>query len=283
MKCEACGAVLGPSQPSCSFCGTITPFGVQQQHLQHQQAAHAHAFQLHQQQQQEAYKRNEAQRSLKRTADAALYWGIGGWVACCSFIPSVVAIVLGLRARKMARLYDLVIPTSSTLGLVFGTLGILSGAGLITLGVVTDMQRDEELESIDAALEGKLEQATISQPTACLLAKKSLLKGEFKGSSTMPESFDCDGKLTVQGEKAVLEDLRFERSNAHERVRVCFERGARWRVTGFRQFASCDEADDLPPSRAESSSLHGKNSPLGASSSAGAVPSSAASGGIDTP
>lgn len=178
---------------------------------------------------------------------------------CCAFIPSVMAIVFGLRARKLARRRDLVIPTNSTLGLAFGAVGVLAGAGLITIGIVENMKRDAEIESIDAKLEGKLEQAELTQPTACLLAKRSLLKGEFKGSNSAPDTFDCDGKLTVKGEKAVLEDLRFKRSSTQEKVRVCLERGARWRVTGFRQDASCEEADDI---------VEGSDTNSGASTSA---------------
>jgi hypothetical protein len=265
MKCEACGAVLGPSQPTCSFCGAITPFGVHQQHLQQQHAAHAHAFQLQREHQEGEQKRAEAQREVKRAADASLYWGIGGLLFCCAFIPSVMAIVFGLRARKLARRRDLVIPTNSTLGLAFGAVGVLAGAGIITIGIVENVKRDAEIESIDAKLEGKLEQAALTQPTACLLAKRSLLKGEFKDSNSAPDTFDCDGKLTVTGEKAVLEDLRFKRSSTQERVRVCFEHGARWRVTGFRQDASCDQAEDIVEStdtgRGASTSPVGSRSP----------------------
>jgi hypothetical protein len=248
MKCAACGAILGASQANCAFCGALTPFGREQQHLAQQHAAHAHAFHLHRHHQHESDKRGEATRSLKRTSDASMYWGIAGWVLCCAFIPSLVAIVLGVRARKMAHRYDLVIPTTATLGLVFGALGLISGAGLIIIGVVQNHQRDAEIAEIDGKLEGRLEAAVIDQPTACLLAKRSLLKGEFQEKDGSLDSFDCDGKLTVSGDEAVLENLRFSRSSSDRNtVRVCLARGARWSVAGFRRNASCREADDVTP------------------------------------
>jgi hypothetical protein len=173
-----------------------------------------------------------------------MYWGIAGWVLCCFFVPSVIAVVLGFRARRMARRYDLVIPTTATLGLVFGAIGVLSGIGLITIGVLKDYQRDSEVEEIDAQLVGKLETPRLDQPTACLLAKRSLLRGEYQSKDGSLDSFDCDGKLTVSGDEAVLEDLRFARSSTRETVRVCLTRGQRWSVVGFRQHADCQETDD---------------------------------------
>lgn len=92
-------------------------------------------------------------------------------------------------------------------------------------------------------LEGKLEAAALTQDTACLLARRSLLKGEFRGEDRALDRFDCDGKLTLDGDRAVLEDVRFSRSDAHETVRVCLSRGARWRVEGFRTSARCDEPE----------------------------------------
>lgn len=243
MKCTACGAVIGPSQPTCSYCGALTAFGQQQQALHQHHAAQEHALKLHREQQEQEQKRSEAARSLKKTADASMYWGIAGWVLCCFFVPSVVALSLSIRARKMARRYDLVIPTTATLGLVFGGLGLLSGAGLITIGVVEDYKKSSEIERLDRELEGKLEARALTQSTACLLAKRSLLEGEFRGEDRLPDKFACDGKLSLDGDSAVLEDVRFTRSKEQTTVRVCLAYGARWRVEGFRTAAGCDEPE----------------------------------------
>jgi hypothetical protein len=245
MNCTACGAAIGPSQPKCSYCGALTPFGQQQQALQQQQVAQAQALELHRDQQEREQKRATAMRSIKRTADASMYWGIAGWVLCCFFVPSFVALVLAVRARRMARRYDLVIPTTATLGLVFGGLGLASGVGLITIGVVEDYRKSVAIEQLDQQLEGKLEAHELTQPTACLLAKRSLLKGEFQGEDRSLDTFDCDGKLTLTGDKGVLEDVRFSHSKDHRTVRVCFAYGARWRVAGFRTASSCDEPEPV--------------------------------------
>lgn len=244
MKCTACGAQLGANVPQCTFCGVVTPFGLQQQHAAQQQAAQAHAFQLHREYQEAQQKQLDANRSLKRTADASLYWGIGGIVACCFFVPSAIAMVLGLRARKMARRYDLVIPTNATMGLVLGSVGIAFGLFMVGLVIVQNYEREATLAEIETQLAGKLERTTIDQPTACLLAKRSLLKGEFKNSDTPPDNFDCDGALSVDGNSAVLEDVKFTRSSTRFTVRACLKRGARWSVSGFRENNACSDLDD---------------------------------------
>jgi hypothetical protein len=253
MKCAACGAQLGPVEVACSFCGVVTPFGLQQQQLLQHQAAQAHAFHAHREHEQTQRKQHEASVALKRGADAALFWGIGGLVGCFCFIPSVVAIVLGFRSRTMARRYNLVIPTNATLGLVLGAVGILGGAGLITIGVVEDMRRDSSLSEIEQQLEGKLQRPTIDQASACLLVRRSLLKGEYKDSNSTVDGFSCDGKLTLQGDKGVLDDVRFKRSSERHVVRACLTRGERWTVGSFRDGnASCDEAPATAPPAAVS-------------------------------
>jgi hypothetical protein len=244
MKCTACGAELGANVPQCTFCGAVTTFGLQQQHAAQHQAAQAHAFQLHREYQRAQQKQFDANRSLKRTADASLYWGIGGLVACCFFIPSAIAMVLGVRARKMARRYDLVIPTNATIGLVLGSVGIGFGLFMIGIVIVQNHERESTLAEIETQLAGKLERATIDQPTACLLAKRSLLKGEFNNSDTPPDDFDCDGALTLDGDSGVLEDVKFTRSSTRFTVRACLKRGARWSVSGFRQNNACSDPDD---------------------------------------
>lgn len=253
MKCTACGAQLGPTVVTCTYCGATTPFGIQHQQVHHHHAAHAHAVRLQAERDAAERKQQDAARSLKRTSDAAMFWGIGGLVLCCLLVPGAIAVVLGLRARKMGHKYDLVIPTSATLGLVLGLLGVLCGASFIAFTVVRGLQRDSEIAEIEQRLSGRLEQPALAHDQACLLAKRSLLLGEYHNSDNV-DLFDCDGKLTVQGEQATLDDVRFRLSSTRHTVRVCFERGARWRVTGFRDG---DRSCSQTPSVATASSSAG--------------------------
>jgi hypothetical protein len=115
--------------------------------------------------------------------------------------------------------------------------------GIISIGIIEDYKKSAVLEQLDQQLEGKLEARELTQPSACLLAKRSLLKGDFRGEDRALDSFDCDGKLTLDGNEAVLEDVRFSRSQVQHTLRACLSYGARWRVEGFRTEASCDEPE----------------------------------------
>src|SRR5690606_28185378 len=131
-------------------CGAITAHGSQlqqqQQHLAVQREAlgvqreHAEAWQ----QSQEAWQRKqEAKASLARTSKHALIWSGAGALVCCAFVPSIVGIVMGLRARKMAKKYELVLPVTATIGLILGVVGMLLGASLLTFGFLESMERDD--------------------------------------------------------------------------------------------------------------------------------------------
>lgn len=243
MKCHACGAVLGSTQPACPFCGITTPYGA---HLEHQAKQHALNIDLLKQQQEHAsdqQRRDEAKRSLDRTSKLSLIWSIAGLVMCCMFVPSVVALVFGTRARKMAHKYQLVLPTSATAGLFLGLIGLVGGVGLIWIGVTEDRARTQRIAAIDRELGDRARMPTLEHAVACLLAEKRLQQGAFRGTGSI-DAFECDGKLEQTSDHATLRNLRFTKSNDNFVVKVCLEKGERWSVSGFRLNATCNEPDD---------------------------------------
>ena len=253
MQCGACGGQIGEAELRCPFCGVATQAGALAAAAQRQQEAYHAALHAQYQHHQEQQRFGQAQQALKRTANWSLYWGLAGMLFCCAFVPSLIAVVLGVRARRVAREHRLVVPTAGTVGLVLGSLGLVLGLAMVAIGVVEKLKKNERIESIEAELEGKLEGIGLKHEHACLLAELRLRKGDFRDSDNV-EDIDCSGRLIAPDPtasydpkdppQAVLEGLRFEQSSKHFTVRACFEHGARWRVTGFRLKAGCDEPDD---------------------------------------
>ncbi len=272
MKCGSCGAQIGAQEINCRFCGAVTQFGLHQQHHERQHRAHLEALEKHHALHGEAQRQAEAQASLKRTANFSLFWGIGGFLLCVCFIPSVVAVVLGLRARTMSKKYGLVLPANATVGLALGAVGLLSGASLIVIGIVSDMKKQARIDELDAQLQKASEQ-TLDQPTACRLTEKRLLQKGFGGDKSVDE-FECDGKLVQNGTRATLESVRFEADTKDVTVRACLEYGARWSVQGFRVNAACDQPDDTNASAPVSSAAGAE--PTASSRPAQPPPSSSA-------
>jgi hypothetical protein len=221
----------------------MTPYGAQLQHQQNQLAAHRDALDAHRENA-EAWQRNQdAKASLARTSKHALIWSGAGALLCCAFVPSTVGIVMGMRARKMAKEYGLVLPATATIGLILGVVGVLMGAGLITVGIIEGIKRDDRLAAISQQLGDSASKQELAHRTACLLAERRLLQGGFRDDKSVDE-FECDGKLTVDGDQASLDGIRFERGGDLLTVTACLERGKRWAVGSFRVDASCAEPDD---------------------------------------
>jgi hypothetical protein len=185
----------------------------------------------------------EAKASLARTAKHSFFWSLGGLLACCLFIPSTVGVVLSLRARKMASKYRLVLPLHATLGLALGSIGILAGAGLVTIAVVGEMRRSERVEAITKLLGDTAEQSELTHASACLLAELRLLRGGFRDNDNV-DGFECDGQLKRTEHSAELLGIRFEQSSEPFVATACLERGQRWAVVGFRLKARCSDPDD---------------------------------------
>lgn len=243
MDCASCGARLGQTDVSCQYCGAITAYGAQLDHQQRQHAAHLEAVRLQQERAHQQQLQTEAKLSLARTGRHALYWSIAGLLLCCALFPSIVAVVMGLRARKMAGKYHLVLPVQATAGLVLGLLGLVLGVALISFAALDAQARRERIEAIDVELGARPAEPVLSQRIACLLAEKRLLQGGFRDDKTF-DDFECDGRLEQQVDAATLHDIRIDHDTRLTTIKACLTRGERWSVTSFRLAAGCDEPDD---------------------------------------
>ncbi len=119
VQCQRCGAALELGAVNCPYCRTLTPHGYAMEQQRVAQGWHAQANA-------EFARQNERLRieeEIKKQANTAMITGIVGLVLCCSPL-TIVALVLGLRAKANARRHALIAPTGATVGLVIGIFGL---------------------------------------------------------------------------------------------------------------------------------------------------------------
>ncbi len=257
-NCQKCGAALTAGATVCSYCGSATHLAhdlVRQAHVQQQQLAYQqHQAQLHR----EVARQHEAQASIKRTAMHSLIWSLLGLFCCLIPVFGVVGIVMALRARRMAKEYGLVIPATATLGMVMGAFALVASALAYTMVIVQELQRANRIDELEERIRAPATADALSSSTACDLAELSLLKDGIAGhSGSNLEGFECVGQLSQAATRAELDDYSFVLSNQRRHVRVCYKRGLRWAIVGFRVSATCAGPEDLASLRALASSNAG--------------------------
>jgi hypothetical protein len=197
-------------------------------HLQ-QQALHLRAHEVYAQHAQAQQLLAEQKAALEKTARQALIWSVAGLVFCCTLLPSVVGLVLSLRARRLAQQSSLVLPTSATLALLLSGLGLLLGVVTLVFGALDERRRSERIAAIDTQLGQTHAAGVLSHMTACLLTERRLLSDGYADSRSL-DAFECDGRLEHSGDRARLESVRVELGSNKYALDVCFERAERWRV-----------------------------------------------------
>lgn len=245
--CQQCGATLTPGATQCGYCGATTQLGHELTRQAHAQQQHI-AYQQHQVAlQHQVARQHEAQASIARTALHSLVWSSLGLLCCLIPLFGIVGIVMALRARKMAKKYGLVIPTTATLGLVVGIVSLLASVFSYTFIVFQEIKRADRIEALESKLATPALAEQLTPEAACQLAELRLLKdgiGDVSGGSV--EDFECTGKLQQEGDTAVLDDYAFQASSkGRAHVKVCYRKGTRWTATGFRKTAGCSEPDDV--------------------------------------
>lgn len=244
MRCTACGAGLGPNDLACAYCGQQTPLGAAHAlHLQ-QQALHVRAHEVYAQHAQAQQRLLEQKTALEKTARHALLWSAAGLVFCCTLLPSVVGLVLSLRARRLAQQSSLVLPTSATLALLLSGLGLLLGVVTLVFGALDERRRSERIAAIDTQLGQAHAAVTLSHTSACLLTERRLLSDGYADSRSL-DLFECDGRLEQNGDRARLEGVRAELGSNKHVLEVCFERAERWRVIELGVGLACDAGGTL--------------------------------------
>ncbi len=241
--CQRCGATLDPSATACPYCSMQTPYGY---HVAQQQTAYAQHAAYAAEQQKHA-ERARAAEPLKKTSLQALLAAVLGSVFCCA-PAAILGIVLGLRAKSVARQHGLVAPASSTAAVVVGACGTVLFCVLLVLFVRDNQKHDARVDELQAVIDRSAQAQTLDQRTACILAEHRLLKDGYRETTGLSiYDFECSGKLEQAGERATLHDVRF-RPNTDPRVTVavCLSRGARWSVSELREDNDCGPKPSAP-------------------------------------
>lgn len=236
MVCKGCGAPYRDTEPKCPFCGRLRAEGRAEQVAERQQAtarADAEAARL----------REAAQTTVERCARHSLYWACGGLLLCFFPVGAVVAVVLAVRGKLLARQHGLIAPAKATVSLSVAALQILGGAGVLTLALQRSEAHDGRVQKVAAQLGDGASQRALSPQVACAIAELHLLTEGHDGIDDMNiERVRCPGKLSVDGDGATLSDVRFNK----RRCRVTLRFGTAWDVETVGGGPECAKVKPAP-------------------------------------
>jgi len=190
----------------------------------------------------------EQERLVDRKATYALVFATLGLFCCLFPIPGLVAVVVGRRALALSRTYGLREPTKATLAVVLGLIPLPVAALFYGWVIVREIERADRIEELEVHTSAPAQAQVLQVATACELAELRLLRDGLEGNTGGSfEGFECAGRLTVSGDRATLDDFTFSQTDAgRASLRVCFTRGNRWAISGFRKAATCDAPEDPP-------------------------------------
>ena len=235
--CENCGAALVMEAAECAYCRRPNP------HFQLQEQARQQALSDAAQ----AEKRERARR-VDSKATYALVFAVLGLLCCLLPIPGIVAVVLGRRSVSLARSHGIAEPTKATLAVVLGLIPIPVAVLFYGWVIVREIERAERIEELEVHVSAPSQAQVLQVATACELAELRLLRDGLEGHTGSGfDAFECAGRLTVSADRASLDDFTFNQTDAgRTSLRVCFARGTKWAVSGFRKQASCEAPEDAP-------------------------------------
>lgn len=235
--CENCGAALVMEAAECAYCRRPNPHF--QQREQERQRAATDA---------DRAAKLEQERLVDRKATYALVFAALGLFCCLFPIPGIVAVVIGRRALSLSRTYGLREPTKATLAVVLGLIPLPVAALFYGWVIVREIERADRIEELEGHTLAAAQAEVLQLATACELAELRLLRDGLEGHTGGSfEAFECPGRLTLSGDRATLDDFSFSQTDAgRASLRVCFTRGNRWTVSGFRKAARCDAPEDPP-------------------------------------
>ena len=97
IPCYNCGAKIGPTAPSCPYCGATTAHGQQLDQAAAAQSAHHQQARLQLQLSQQLERDRQRKQAMESAATFALVSGLLGFVTCCLPLGPVLGLVMGLR------------------------------------------------------------------------------------------------------------------------------------------------------------------------------------------
>lgn len=207
IPCYNCGAKIGPTAPGCPYCGATTAHGQQLEQAAVAQSAHHLQAQRQLKLTQQMERDRQRKQAMESAATFALISGLLGFVTCCLPLGPVLGIIMGLKARRLARETGFARPMRGTVGLVCGVIGLLGAAAGWAWFISDQITKDQDIEALKAATADLAEERELSEEGACKLVQLELLEGSsytiYRASKVK-----CKGGLKRDGERAVLSDVR---------------------------------------------------------------------------
>ena len=241
LRCANCNGPLQDDTEVCSFCGTLTPVGVtaKQRRLARDDIEQRSARQRQVVEGEAAKAR--AHLDIEKVGKTAMIASLVGIVACCVLpIGPAIGIVLGSRARRVAKQHGLHNTGNATLGLTVGWLGVALAASLWVLMVVLSVQENNRKALLRSQLTD-VSAASLGLPTACALVELELIDLKFQGFASYDE-YVCQatGSVTQNGDAAELRDTSFTKDSKKIQVVGCFVRhGGRWSLKKVDPLGEC--------------------------------------------
>lgn len=179
---------------------------------------------------QAAREKARVDAEVTAAARSALIVSLVGLIVCCIPVIPIAAIVMGARARGLAKQHGVRTPSNATTAIALGVTSILLFGAFVAWSIVQDQQKEERIAKLEASIEEDVDDKKLDVETACTLVEIHLLQEGYKGTSAVNiDGVSCPGKLTQKGEKAELDDVRIKSSKPETAI-ACFKRGNKWYV-----------------------------------------------------
>lgn len=236
MICDGCGAPYRDTEPRCPFCGRLREEARDQQ-------ADERARAESKADSEQARLRAAAQTTVERCAKHSLYWALGGLPFCFVPIGAIVAIILAMRAKLLAKQHGLIAPARATVGLSVAALQLLAGAAVMVFANQQSAEHEARVKALSDELGQRAQQPALTAATACRIAELHLLTEGHDGIDDINiERVRCPGKLTTAGDTAVLDNVRFNK----RRCQVTLRYGTAWDVESVSGREDCIRAKPNP-------------------------------------
>lgn len=227
--CESCGAKLTAFSDKCPYCGATTRYGASQAQTQARFAAAAEMQANQYRAQEDARKQADLDLQLRTMASHSATWSAVGLVLCCVPIPSTVGLVLGFRAKRIARERGIVAPASSTIGVVLGFAGFVFMVAGYAFYFWDMRETDAKRRILQAELKDVAGQEQLELDTACKVASLHFLDAKYDDARVL--GVQCDGATVTQNsDKAEVPGIVLRVKSTDVKVTLCMHRGKRWVV-----------------------------------------------------
>lgn len=238
--CESCGCVLRDIE-RCDACGKPTRLHAT---LERRDRQLRDDLQL-------VVRADARLATLARNAKRSLLWGLVSVPTCCFFVPGILAVAFGRRARAQSLELRVPFPRTALLGSSLGGVAVTLGLVVIALGVWDWKLREDRVTTIDRELGNAVHAPSLDTKTACLLVERSLLVDGWHRERRVRE-ISCWQPFVQEGNQASVSHVQFMIDGERFVAKACLSRSSEgtWTVTGFRNRASCIEPDDTQPSMA---------------------------------